>query len=192
MSFFQVSRIWRLLLSMTGGWGQDQHTEALSTAIRDEPHLSYIFKSVCTKLEEAKVLCNVDLPVARELDLGPQSHVLYSASWCRQTKWLSHCALEHICLEPRLGTTWDPKHTYIPANSDSKASHDNTSNRLHSPGELLLQPLHTSGRKRPGQPTWLPRAFSSVRWALEISCVYCLYVCIGINTPKPKLFKDKL
>lgn len=61
--------------------GRFSIAQALSTAIRDEPHLSYIFKFICIKLGKVKVLCNMDLSVDREPGPGPAqglSHMFFT------------------------------------------------------------------------------------------------------------------
>lgn len=73
---------------------------ALTTS-RDEPLLSsHVYKSICIKLGEAPLFWDVDLLVARELDLGSiqsLNHVLYSAAWCGWTWWPGQCKPWSLC-----------------------------------------------------------------------------------------------
>lgn len=107
-----------------------------------------ITKIICTKPGEASGLWNLNWPCT-----GSQSHVLYSTAWCR------HNALANMTPDHCSGASPRHLHTLPGAQTeDSKLSprpYDNTRS-------VLLQSLHTPGRKRPGLLSWLQRTFPSV------------------------------
>lgn len=118
-----------------------------------------ITKIICTKLGEASVLWNLNWACT-----GPQSHVLYSTAWCRHDA-LANMTPDHCCgASPRHLHTLPGAQTEDSTRSETRQY--TLANCLQRPYNntrgVLLQSLHTPGRKRPGLPSWLQRTFSSV------------------------------